>query len=203
MFMNCYPLYIGEVEEAKMATAVLRHKHVQLDQGKLDRARRVLGARTETATLDRALDLVVTEADIDRALRAAAGKTISDACSECSASSSTRTSTSTGCKVVVLERYAGAFSERDRRVLRGIVAAFGRADRLLVPSASVWEEAGHVLRALQASRGSVGAGYPSLVDDVLIALSASAIGAIVTTINERDFVAIRRDRPFKLAVVPG
>jgi hypothetical protein len=42
-----------------MATIALRHKHVQLDQRKLDRARRVLGARTETETLDRALNLVV------------------------------------------------------------------------------------------------------------------------------------------------
>ncbi len=57
-----------------MRTVVLRHKHVQLDQRKLDRARRALGARTETETLDRALDLVVTEADIDRALRGAREK---------------------------------------------------------------------------------------------------------------------------------
>lgn len=57
-----------------MTAIALRHKHVRLDQRKLDRARRVLGARTETETLDRALDLVVTEADIDRALRAARGK---------------------------------------------------------------------------------------------------------------------------------
>jgi hypothetical protein len=49
-------------------------RHVQLDQRKLDRARRVLGARTETETLDRALDLVVTEPDIDRVLRAARRK---------------------------------------------------------------------------------------------------------------------------------
>ena len=105
--------------------------------------------------------------------------------------------------VVVLELYAGAFSPRDRRVLRGVVSAFERADRMLVPSGAVWEEAGHVLRALQASRGSVGAGYPSLVNDVLIALSARAIGATVTTSNERDFAAIRRVRPFKLAIIPG
>ena len=57
-----------------MTATALRHKHVQLDQQKLDRARRALGARTETETLDRALDLVVTEAYIDRALRAARGK---------------------------------------------------------------------------------------------------------------------------------
>ena len=57
-----------------MTVIAVRHKHVQLDQRKLDRARRILGTRTETETLDRALDLVVTEADIDRALRAARGK---------------------------------------------------------------------------------------------------------------------------------
>jgi hypothetical protein len=57
-----------------MAGIAVRHKHVQLDQRKLDRARRVLGTRTETETLNRALDLVVTEADINRALRAARGK---------------------------------------------------------------------------------------------------------------------------------
>ena len=57
-----------------MVNAGLRHKHVQLDQGKLDRARRASGARTETDTLERALDLVVIEADIDRALRGARGK---------------------------------------------------------------------------------------------------------------------------------
>lgn len=56
-----------------MAT-VLRHKHVQLDQRKLDRARRALGARTETEALDRALDLVVAEAEIDRVLRTLGGK---------------------------------------------------------------------------------------------------------------------------------
>jgi hypothetical protein len=57
-----------------MTVIALRHKHVQLDQRKLDRARRVLGARTETEALDRALDIVVTEAEIDRALRSARGK---------------------------------------------------------------------------------------------------------------------------------
>lgn len=105
--------------------------------------------------------------------------------------------------VVVLELYAGAFSSRDRRVLGSIVGAFARAGRMLVPSGPVWEDAGHVLRALQTSRGSVGTGYPSLVNDVLIALSARTIGATVTTSNERDFAAICRVRPFKLAIIQG
>jgi len=57
-----------------MTLSASRHKYVQLEQRKLDRARRVLGARTETETLERALDLVVTEADIDRVLRSARRK---------------------------------------------------------------------------------------------------------------------------------
>ncbi len=103
--------------------------------------------------------------------------------------------------VVMLELYAGAFSPRDRRVVRGVVSAFDRVDRILVPSGAVYEDAGHVLRALQASRGFRVAGSPSLVNDVLIALSARSIGATVMTSNARDFAVIREIRPFKLSVV--
>jgi hypothetical protein len=51
-----------------MKAASLRHKYLQLDQGKLDRARRILGAKTETEAMDRALSIVVSEADINTAL---------------------------------------------------------------------------------------------------------------------------------------
>jgi hypothetical protein len=44
-----------------MKTSSLRHKYVQLDQRKLNRALRILGARTETEALDRALSVVVSE----------------------------------------------------------------------------------------------------------------------------------------------
>lgn len=56
------------------ATASVRHKHIRIDQVKLDKARKVLAAATETEALDRALTLVVSEADIDVALRQVAGK---------------------------------------------------------------------------------------------------------------------------------
>ena len=106
--------------------------------------------------------------------------------------------------VVMLELYAGAFSPRDRRIVRGVVAAFDRADRILVPAGVVYEDAGHVLRALQESRsGYHVVGSPSLVNDVLIALSARSIGVTVVTGNARDFVAISEIRPFKLTVVPA
>ena len=37
------------------------HKHFQLDAGKFKRAQRALQAGTETETIERALDLVITE----------------------------------------------------------------------------------------------------------------------------------------------
>jgi hypothetical protein len=37
------------------------HKHFQLDAGKLKRAQRALKAKTETETIERALDVVITE----------------------------------------------------------------------------------------------------------------------------------------------
>lgn len=56
------------------ATSSVRHKHIRIDQAKLEKAKKVLSAATETEALDRALTLVVSEADIDAALRRVGGK---------------------------------------------------------------------------------------------------------------------------------
>lgn len=47
----------------------IKHKHLKLDQSKIDKARRVLAAKTEQETLDRALDMVLAEDRIVRVLR--------------------------------------------------------------------------------------------------------------------------------------
>jgi hypothetical protein len=52
-----------------MASSALRHKHVRIDQAKLEKAKKLLEARTDTEALDRALSLVVREGEIDAALR--------------------------------------------------------------------------------------------------------------------------------------
>lgn len=50
-----------------MATAKSRtHKHYRLDAAKISRARRVLRAETETETIERALDLVISEYERNR-----------------------------------------------------------------------------------------------------------------------------------------
>jgi hypothetical protein len=51
-----------------------KNKHLILDQVKLKKAQKVLGARTETETIERALEQVISEAEKDRRAWAATEK---------------------------------------------------------------------------------------------------------------------------------
>jgi hypothetical protein len=51
----------------------IRHKHLKLEQTKIDRARRLLRAKTEQETVERALDRVLAEEPILRAHRRVGG----------------------------------------------------------------------------------------------------------------------------------
>jgi hypothetical protein len=48
------------------ATSNLRNKHLILDQAKLKQAQKVLGAKTETETIQRALEQVLNEDERNR-----------------------------------------------------------------------------------------------------------------------------------------
>jgi predicted nucleic acid-binding protein len=103
--------------------------------------------------------------------------------------------------VVLMELRAGAFDLRDRRLVQRVESAFARAGRILVPSRTVFAEAGDVLRRLQATHGFRLESSHSIVNDVLIALSARSIGAAVVTQNERHYRAIQMVTPFRLVIV--
>jgi hypothetical protein len=45
----------------------LKHKHLKLEQGKIERARRFLGVKTEQEAIDRALDLLLADETLVRA----------------------------------------------------------------------------------------------------------------------------------------
>lgn len=53
-------------------TRLIRRKNMLIDQRKLDAAKAALGAQTETAAVDAALDLVVFRAEVFRGLDALA-----------------------------------------------------------------------------------------------------------------------------------
>lgn len=64
---------------ARSTRGRVARKNMDMDPDKLRRARALLGARTETETVDRALDLVIFQADLDRAIdRLAAAGGLSD-----------------------------------------------------------------------------------------------------------------------------
>ena len=52
-----------------MASVAVRHKHMRLDQEKLNKVKLILGSASETEALDRAMDLVIAEDEILKILR--------------------------------------------------------------------------------------------------------------------------------------
>ena len=72
MYTNIEYMYIKwysvtRYEGCPMATARNRtHKHFQLDSVKIKRAQKALRAKTETETIERALDLAISEHESNR-----------------------------------------------------------------------------------------------------------------------------------------
>src|SRR5215218_8396687 len=58
--------YVHEVSDMNETTSQRRNKHLILDQAKLKRAQKVLGAKTETEAIERALDSVIDEDERNR-----------------------------------------------------------------------------------------------------------------------------------------
>ena len=54
--------------------ATFRHKHVILDEAKLNRARRALKTRTDRETIERALEIVSADERLNTHLRRLGGK---------------------------------------------------------------------------------------------------------------------------------
>jgi hypothetical protein len=60
----------------KSVNSTRKNKHLILDQSKLKKAQKVLGAKTETETIERALEQVISEAEKDHRAWAATEKLI-------------------------------------------------------------------------------------------------------------------------------
>jgi len=101
--------------------------------------------------------------------------------------------------VVHMELAAGAKTLPAQRALSRLVRDYRSGGRLLVPSADIFASAGDLLRKLRSSGREVR--RASLVNDVLIALSARSIGATVLT-ADKDFEAIGELLEFKFRRLP-
>jgi predicted nucleic acid-binding protein len=98
--------------------------------------------------------------------------------------------------VVVMELRAGARTRNDRSAIDRLVRAYAAGGRLIAPTNLVFDRAGSVLRKLKLAGREVRSA--PFVNDVLIALTARAVGATVVTANLADFEAIREVQPFAL-----
>jgi len=101
--------------------------------------------------------------------------------------------------IVLMELRAGAVTRRATKGVDRLAQAYGTAQRLAAPTSKVYDEAGTVLQKLRSDGRDVR--RASLVNDVLIALTARAQGARVVTRDASDFLAIRRVRDFSLEIV--
>jgi predicted nucleic acid-binding protein len=102
--------------------------------------------------------------------------------------------------VVFAELYAGAKDRFTVRRLERLYRTFDRLDRVVAPDKQVWFETGQVLQQLGLRHGYEEIGLARITHDVLIALSARKIGAVVFTRNKDDFERIRELRDFQLRV---
>lgn len=101
--------------------------------------------------------------------------------------------------VVLMELRAVARTRAAGRGLDRIARAYAASGRIIVPPVGVFDDAGSTLRKLQDRGRDVR--RASLAHDVLIALTARAIGATVYTADASDFETIRAVAPFSLEIV--
>jgi hypothetical protein len=103
--------------------------------------------------------------------------------------------------VVVQEMTAGAVDQTELKFWRDAYQAYEKDERLMVPDAEDWYQAGRILNSLlrglkSASRGLTPRIHPDdkqrIVRDVLIARTARHAGVTVITDNIKDFESIQR-----------
>jgi predicted nucleic acid-binding protein len=94
--------------------------------------------------------------------------------------------------VVFAELYAGARDRMTVRLLDQFYRAFDRSNRVIAPDQHVWLETAHVLRRFGIRHRFEARGLARLSHDILIALTARKLGAIVFTRNREDFERIRQ-----------
>lgn len=99
--------------------------------------------------------------------------------------------------VVLMELLSGAFDRKERRLIDQITKNF----TVITVAERQWYVAGNVMLKLRQGKKIDSVRIKSLLADILIAISAREIGAVLITKNEDDFKLIREVIDFKYIVV--
>ena len=76
-----------------------------------------------------------------------------------------------------------------------------RRGRLVSPTFADWLRASEVVTAIEQRDRTWRSKMPALLDDILIALCARQVGAMLITYNRDDFRLIRRHLGFSLRIL--
>jgi predicted nucleic acid-binding protein len=94
--------------------------------------------------------------------------------------------------VVAKELLTGAHDHELRGLSRHLFGPLEKLGRVITPTHRAWKDAGRILYKLKSSGWQI---TPSFTNDVLIAVSATEIGATLVHDNARDYDAIKRCYP--------
>ena len=103
--------------------------------------------------------------------------------------------------VVAYELSVSAADQTTRELLAEFVAPMERAGRVETPAFTDWIAAAEVVSAILRKDRGYKSKLPSLLNDILIALSARRAGAELLTYNGDDFRLIKRHTEFELRVL--
>jgi predicted nucleic acid-binding protein len=103
--------------------------------------------------------------------------------------------------MVSAELLAGATTPAARRAVLTLTKQAHTVHRVVTPDAGAWERAGELLGQIGQDEPHLRSKIPTLWNDLLIALSARQIGAVLVTKNTRDFTLIHRYLRFDLQVL--
>jgi predicted nucleic acid-binding protein len=99
-----------------------------------------------------------------------------------------------GISVVIHELLRGARRPEEREFALDLAANL----RLYTPTERIWLDSGEIVARIAVTKGYERRKIQELSFDVLIALTARAIGATVITLNGQDFMDIQQYRRFRL-----
>jgi len=98
--------------------------------------------------------------------------------------------------IVAMELFASCRNKQEEQALLGFLKPFEKAGRVLTPDAACFLAVGRVLANL-GGEGMPVAQRRQIVNDAMIAVSATQEGAIVVTANARHFARIARYTPLR------
>jgi len=102
--------------------------------------------------------------------------------------------------VVSAELRAGATSRAAQRAVEQFTRRAHAVGRVVAPGVATWQKAGDLLGRIRRSEPHLRSKLRGLWNDLLIALSAREIGAVVVTYDADDFGLLRRYVAFELRI---